>query len=840
MKTAPVRVRARPMRQDPQFLPRTGKQTDPRNNLPPQLTSFVGRDHEVGEARRLLQSGRLLTLTGAGGVGKTRLALQAAAETRGDYAQGTWFVDLAAVVDGELAPRAVSAALGIRARPRQSVLDSIIAHLKSRQVLLILDNCEHIVDACADLAAKLLQSCSSVHLLATSREPLRVAGEVIWRVPSLALPDPRRNLPLSELLAYPAVQLFVERARASQPSLTLTPADAEVVVAICARLDGLPLAVELAAARVRTLGLAQILERLDDSFRLLIGGSRTAPRRQQTLRATLDWSTDLLSLAERVVFHRLSVFSGGFTLEAAEHVCAGGPVDLNDALELVTGLVDKSVVITEQHGGKARFRLLEPIRQYAYEGLLSSGELAGVRERHARFFLVFAERWDRGTSRGGVGRQAAWEALEQEHPNLREALNWCLETENPQVGLRLGQALVSFWRGHGHFNEGLKWLTQLLVLPSEEMASSSPRALALLGAGRIARLQGDHALAQALYAEGVPLARQAEEPWVRWTALSELAYYELDLGDWAAARLHFTDAIATARGAHDRASEAISLNYLSVLAYWETDIATARSQSWEAASLARAVGDTWVLAFVLCTVASTALYDDDLAMARSALHESLDLFQQAEERWGTAIALEALGYLCAAEQKASEAAARFAESLAIRRELGDRAGIAASLEGLAAVAAQTGRQQQALLLAGAAESLREAVHAPMPPVGDRMRDRWLVPLRQALGDEVAAAAWAQGRALAPERAMALASVEVARPDPTQGQKAAESPTNLLTRREQEVAVLLTRGLSNRQIAEQLVITERTAAAHIEHILRKLGFASRHQVGTWAAEHGLFS
>jgi tetratricopeptide (TPR) repeat protein len=278
----------------------------------------------------------------------------------------------------------------------------------------------------------------------------------------------------------------------------------------------------------------------------------------------------MLSLPERVVFQRLSVFAGGFVLEAAENVCAGGTVELSDVLELLSGLVDKSVVVADQHDGKARFRLLEPVRYYAHERLVLSGEAAVVRELHARFFMVFAEGWSRDSAVGGARRQAAWKALEQEHPNLRAALRWCLETKNAQVGLKLGQTLLSFWQGRGHFNEGLQWLTQLLELPAEGMATSSTRVLALLGAGRIARLQGDHAQAQVFYQEGVPIARQAEEPWVRWTALSDLASYDLDRGDWAAARQHFDDAIATARSANDWASEAISLNGAAVMAYWQT------------------------------------------------------------------------------------------------------------------------------------------------------------------------------------------------------------------------------------------------------------------------------
>src|SRR5579884_1061615 len=432
-------------------------------NLPVQLTSFIGREKEMEEIKRLLSRTRLLTLTGSGGCGKTRLAAQVGADLLADFADGVWLVELAAIADPALVPQTVASTLGIREEPGQRLLETLQQHLKPKSLLLLLDNCEHLSAACAQLAETLLQACPNLRILASSREALGIAGELAYRVPSLSLPELPR-LPSAEAALVPALarceatRLFVERAALSYPGFALTEQNAPAVAQVCVRLDGIPLAIELAAARIKVLSADQIAARLDDRFRLLTGGSRTALPRQQTLRALIDWSYDLLSEAERTLLRRLSVFAGGWTLEAAEAVCSA------DALHLLTSLVDKSLAVYEEQAGEARYRLLETVREYARDRLLESGEMEEVRERHFAFFLRMAEEIEPKLT--GL-EQAAWlDRLEGEYDNLRAASGWALSAaEGAQAGLRLAGALWRFWEIRGHIDEGRGRLKNALDRP---------------------------------------------------------------------------------------------------------------------------------------------------------------------------------------------------------------------------------------------------------------------------------------------------------------------------------------------------------------------------------------
>jgi predicted ATPase len=426
------------------------------HNLPRQLTSFIGREREMGEVKEFLATTRLLTLTGSGGCGKTRLALQVAADLLEAYADGVWLVELAALADPTLVPQTVASALGVREQPVRPLTETLVDYLQPKVLLLILDNCEHLLTASAQLANALLRSCPRLRMLASSRQGLGIAGERTYRVPSLSLPQPRPLPPVERLTDYEAVRLFVERAVFTQPSFAITDQNAPAVAQVCERLDGIPLAIELAAARVKALPVEKLNERLDDMFRLLTGGSRTALPRQQTLRALIDWSYDLLSEPERALLRRLSAFAGGWTLEAAEAVGVGEGVEEWEVLDLLTSLVEKSLVLYEEREGEGRYRLLETVRQYARDRLLESEEGEAVRTRHLEFFLHWAEQ--------GPGL----ERLETEHDNLRAALAWSGAQRQGDVGLRLGGAMGGFWHVRGYWTEGRERLAGVLALLGAE------------------------------------------------------------------------------------------------------------------------------------------------------------------------------------------------------------------------------------------------------------------------------------------------------------------------------------------------------------------------------------
>src|SRR5919202_492349 len=418
----------------------------PSHNLPLELTSFIGREREIAEVKRLLLlegKDRLLTLTGPGGCGKTRLALKVAFEVVQEFEDGVWLVELSSLSDPDLVPQAVAFALGVREAPERSLTEVLTEHLKSKKMLLVLDNCEHVIDACAALADALLRACPELRILATSREALSIAGEATWLVPPLSLPDPEHPPPVEDLAGYEAVRLFLERAAAVSSRFELTERNAPAVAQVCRRVDGMPLAIELAAARARVLSVEQIASRLEDSFRLLATDSRTALPRQRTLRATIGWSHELLSQEEQALFRRLSVFAGGFALEAAEGVCAGVGIERDGVLDLLTHLVDKSLLLVAQQGGEeARYRVLETVRQYGAEKLKESGDEPEIRRRHADFFLKLAEEAEPGL----MGpEQGEWlERLEQEHGNLRAALMWSLGGGNQELGLRLAAGVGRF------------------------------------------------------------------------------------------------------------------------------------------------------------------------------------------------------------------------------------------------------------------------------------------------------------------------------------------------------------------------------------------------------------
>ena len=565
------------------------------NNLPQQVTSFIGREAQVAEVKALLGRTRLLTLTGAGGSGKTRLSLQVAADLLDGEGDGVWLVELAALADPALVPQAVAQVLGIKEQAgktaqrtlMETLMETLVERLRDKRLLLILDNCEHLVAACAFLAADLLRSCPDVHILASSREPLNVAGEQTYRVSSLSLPDPKRVQTAEGLSQYEAVRLFIERAQAVQPAFTVTDANAPAVAQVCFRLDGIPLAIELAAARVRSLSVEQINTRLDQRFRLLTGGSRVALPRQQTLRALIDWSYDLLTEAEKVLLCRLSVFAGGWTLKAAETVCAGEAVEDFEVLDLLTALVDKSLVTAESVGEDIRYRLMETVRQYAKECLRGKGEAERMRDTHLSWCITLAEEAEpqlRGPEQG------AWLArLETEHDNMRAALAWGGEAAaGPDGAMRLVGALWRFWYVRGHWSEGRGHLEAALA---RDGTGRETRSRMLGGLGFLVHSLGESAAGRAYLEQAVAINREIGNHSKVASNLIGLGFLTLSQGQVATARSFFEQSLAICCEIGDRSNELINLNGLGNIAYEQDEAEAARSYFVQALTISREIGE---------------------------------------------------------------------------------------------------------------------------------------------------------------------------------------------------------------------------------------------------------
>jgi non-specific serine/threonine protein kinase len=712
--------------EDPSFLAPAPchRQAFP-HNLPLQLTSFIGREDQITEVTQLLTGYRLVTLTGPGGCGKTRLGLQVAAGLLERFPDGVWWAELAPLADPALVPQAVATVLRVREAPGRSLTQTLIDALKARRLLLLLDNCEHLVDACAPLAEALLQSCPMLRILATSREPLGIGGETAYRVPTLSLPSAQvfrcsgvqaslsqhptpeyLNTRIPEhLLQYEAIRLFSERAVAALPTFRVTAANAMAVARVCRRLDGIPLAIELAAARVKALPVEQIAARLDDMFRLLTRGSRTALPHHQTLRALIDWSYDLLAEGERTLLQRLSVFSGGCTMEAAEDVCADEAMEACEVLGSLTSLVEKSLVEYEAREGEGRYRLLETVRQYARDRLLEGGDAEAVRGRHAAFFLQLAERAE-PEFRGS--QQLFWaERLEGEHGNLRAALTWFGSAEKgAEAQLRLTSALWLFWFRRGYYlREGRQWTEE--ALSRGRRAPAPVRAKALLAAGALASYMGDGTAADLFLEESVALARGTGQQWV---------------------------------AAH-------SLFFWAMLAIRQGSYAQAAARAQESLTLAQKVDDPWLRARPATALGLAALHQDDPVSARSFFEENLALARSIGDRFLIARTTANLGAVALSLCECERAGVLYREALTRCQEVADQRFIAACLSGLAAVAAPT-HPERAARLFGAAEALREAMGSPHLTTSDhRGYDQDVAALRAQLDEETFAAAWAEGRAM---------------------------------------------------------------------------------------------
>ena len=735
------------------FPPIRSLSTHP-NNLPQQITSFIGREKEIAEVSALLQASRLVTLTGAGGSGKTRLALQVGADVLERFPDGVWVVELAAVTDPGRVPQTMAAALGVKEEAGKTIAETLKDYVRPKQLLLILDNCEHVLDACATIADLLLRHSPSITIMATSRQSLGIAGERTYRVPSLSLPDRKERPSPRGLSMYEAVRLFIDRASLVRADFRVTNENAPALASVCWHLDGIPLAIELAAARARTLSIEEIDARLDQRFRLLTGGSRTSLPRQQTLRSLIDWSYDLLRPEEQRLLQRLSVFAGGWTLEAAESVCAGDEVPAMDVLDLLTSLADKSLVVVDPGDGRSRYALLETVRQYSAERLVESRGLETVGRRHCDYYLALAETAQR---RLHDSDQAQWlQRLQQEHENLRAAFECALADASVGTALKFCSMLKKFWSVRGYFVEGRESCDRALERAGAvELAQL--RSQVLHTAGELAYFQCDYPVAKARCAESVQLKRRLGDQRGVSISLNILAGVAFEQGDNATAWTLSQESLGITRAIGDDNLSAWVLRNLGEIAISEGRIAAARPLLEEALSIERKEGDVGGMAAALGILGDLALAGGDYADARSLHEQSLAMGQQIGDRIGIATSLTRLGHVAIEEGNYPAARALHEESLPIQRQLGDWEGIASSLEGLATVISTDNQSLRAARIWGAASRLREERTSPLAAVERPVFDRRVATARASAADDAAFdRAWAEGRALTLEEAVALA------------------------------------------------------------------------------------
>ena len=777
-----------------------------KGNLPVPITSLVGRQKEVAEIRVCLSKNRLVTLTGPGGVGKTRLALAAATDLRRAFRDGVWWVELAGTRDGSLIADEVAGVLKLGVQPASSAHESVAAYLASRRILLVLDNCEHLSDACARFTGQMLRQAPELRMIATSRRMLGIGGEHLIVVPPLAVPDQDAPPPPEETARYDAIRLLAERAAALRPGIAITAANHKAAVRLCARLDGIPLAIELAAARMLSLSVEQVLDRLDDRFALLVGGSRAAMHRQQTLRAMTDWSHDLCSERDRVLWARLSIFVGGFDLDAAEQVCSDGELPAAEILDCLHSLVVQSVVLAEPGAEGTRFRLLETIRQYGWDRLGERGEdeLPQLLRRHRDFYLRLAcqaaDTWC------GPDQEAALARLRVEHGNLRAAFETCMtDPDGPAAALELASALRFHWTSGGFLGEGSRWLDAALALPDQPPRA---RVTALWVAAWVALLQGD--------------------------------------APAAAARLAECEQLASVLPDRRAAAHAESLRATALMFVGDVSGATARFES--AASVLHEVGDPEGELRALFQLGFCHTQIGDSERATTVHKRGLALSEARGERLLRSFLFMMMGFDAWQRGNVGEAVARHVEGLSIQRSFDDPLCVGLMIEGLAWVADSCGDHACSAALLGAARAAWSHGGTTIHAFGPRVAAYSVEcerRTRQALGNAALEAIIEENGALTVAQAISLAldqSVAVGAPAPAPAPvpapapaAAAEPPTSPLTRREQEIAVLIARGMTNRTIASVLVLSPRTIDGHVGRIFAKLGFVSRAQVAAWVSE-----
>jgi predicted ATPase/DNA-binding winged helix-turn-helix (wHTH) protein len=690
------------------------------HNLPYQLTSFIGREQEIAQLEELVTANRLVTLTGAGGAGKTRLAIEVATRLIDRFPDGVWLVELAALSDPRLVPQAAAQALEVKEQPARPLIETLSDYLASKKLLLVLDNVEHLLDACAQLVDKVVRSSPDISVLVTSRERLGMTGELTYRVPSLTVPGPSEALTQESVSEYEGVRLFIERAKLVRPGFTLAANNASSVATICIRLDGMPLAIELASARLRSMPVDELSERLEQRLALLVDGSRAALPRHRTLRSMLDWSYDLLTEREQAMLRRIAVFAAGWTIASAEQVCAGNGIDALDVIEQLTSLVDKSLVMTDERTGETRFGMLETVRQYALDRLRESGEEAQWRGSHLACFVALGLEFNKEVM--GTKQQAWLARIASEHDNLRAALAWSTES-SPMEGLRLAVALDAFWRIRGFLAEGREWFARLLdVVPID--LRTRLRARGLYAAALFAILQGDYAAGKGQLQESLMLFRENDDPRNVAYALDSLAYLAIEQGEYPEAEARAREAVDLLRARSSREGLCFGLIHLAIALRWRGEWAAAHE-----------------------------LYEQSLGIAR-----------EFGTPWEIGTALREIGLAECDEGRCDLALKHLAEAMTILHGLGDRPGVIESLEGLAGVAAATVAPRRASRLWGAAHALQQEIGGARSVHQKTIYERQVQPARALLTAQAFDQAWDEGRAMSLDDAVHYALDERAGQD----------------------------------------------------------------------------
>jgi predicted ATPase/DNA-binding CsgD family transcriptional regulator len=818
--------------------------------LPEEPNRFIGRERELGNLRRVLDGTRALTLCGPGGIGKTRLALQVLATVASDFPDGVWLVELGDLAEPRLVVARVASAIGVVGEPGRSLIDTLADAVGQRRMLLALDNCEHLIEACARLCQRLLASSPALRVLATSQEPLRMPGEVVRQVTPLSVPPGTLSVPrettageVASLSGYEAIRLFTDRAAAVRRGFTLTEHNAHAVTTICQALDGVPLAIELAAARIGVLSAEEIAARLNDRFALLGSGDRTAPPRQRTLRATLDWSHALLSAREQALLRRISVFAG-WSLEMAEQVCADASLPAADVLDVTSGLVDKSLVVLESEVlGQARYRLLDTIRDYAARKLVASGEYAAVQGRLRDYTLRFVQRAEAMALAVLPGPWSAvvdgFRRYDADIGNLRQVLSGCLADGDVETGLKICVAVGPCWIARGSFTEGSEWLGRFLAAAPPGLPSPL-RGAALVGRAQLA-LASESAAAVAWAREGLTLCRAAGDAARTATALTMLAEAGLHAGQTEQAAADVAEALAIARQAGNGWNEGYALGIQARLAGMHGRLRESRELAEAGLTVMRRIDQQWGVAWMLLGLGFLAGLRGDPAGALDCYLTALPILREIDSRPETARCLAGIGRVALDQGQLDVARQHLTESLRLSHSIGVRLGVARALEVFAELTAAEQRADTAVLLTAAAEGLREAAGFPVLPPA--RKQRLLAPARN-LGEAAVARLWARGRAMTADTAVALALTVGDGTAPAAGEPDGRGtavpqvpPLAGLTPRESEIAALIVRGRSNRGIADDLVISPATAARHVANILAKLGFTSRAQIAAWAAGNG---